>query len=934
MRGMVSHEAGDERSRILAYWWMLELFSPQSVPSLTPQATRSAEHQVIEWEVGKPLPWKTLQPPRQWGRAEKVWRHTVYLGVYELAATYDSLGRVFGEDPDAYEKRPRGQSACAGVLVDQGGRLVADSGVLSSAAWAVGRTHRPGPSDPAWMEGFDAAADGFVRAVDELEGSRRDEAGAETPPPYDAESLMRLPAMAHAAAGIRGFDEMATTRVVIDSRVVNARDDDGSDDIDFLNSFFLDDLATVRTAVEGGDVGTALAEYLTGDDALAVETRIDVMEHSGIVDTGAGLFHLPKGRWPSNPGHPLALSQQFAVNHALNDLAAGTGLMGVNGPPGTGKTTMLRDILAGNVVERARRLAVLDQPADAFTDESYVWKDGEGWPRRVPGLRGDLTGFEMVVASANNAAVENITVEIPARDAIAEPWRGQADYFAEIATRALLATRSASEETDPDTDSDTGGGADSEAGPDDASLRAWGLVAARLGRKRNRGAFRTEFWFGETDPVTRKPLDEGVAGMQERLQRWFDGTDPHPTWSEARDRFRATEQRLDDLVQERLRAQERLQALPPQVEREHTLSAEVARLRGNLDRIEHDLAEHRRTEERTAAELARAVAAYERHLAAKPGVGETVLSLGRALREWRGQLAGPADQLRVVEQRQHESTQLGRQLRDTLEQTRLEWESTHEQLVRTRRDLDDLRRRCADDAERFKDVYPGPEWTDDRRQLNAPWHDDELNAARSDLFLAGLQLHQDFLANAVHVTDPDRDRPTSRLIDGMRAATDVVAGTYPHALDANKVRAAWQLFFLAVPLVSTTFASASRMFGDLGRESLGWLLIDEAGQAAPQYAAGAIWRAQRVIAVGDPLQLQPVITAPTKTLLNLAGHYSVSPTWIPPRASVQTLADRVTSYGTTLDQGEERIWVSAPLLCTVAATTRCSISATKSPTTS
>jgi superfamily I DNA and/or RNA helicase len=32
-----------------------------------------------------------------------------------------------------------------------------------------------------------------------------------------------------------------------------------------------------------------------------------------------------------------------------------------------------------------------------------------------------------------------------------------------------------------------------------------------------------------------------------------------------------------------------------------------------------------------------------------------------------------------------------------------------------------------------------------------------------------------------------------------------------------------------------------------------------------------------------------------------------------PRASVQTLADRVTPFGTTLDQGEDQVWVSAPL---------------------
>lgn len=224
------------------------------------------------------------------------------------------------------------------------------------------------------------------------------------------------------------------------------------------------------------------------------------------------------------------------------------------------------------------------------------------------------------------------------------------------------------------------------------------------------------------------------------------------------------------------------------------------------------------------------------------------------------------------------------------------------ELAHSRSRLAELDRVCRIDEERYGKGYPGSAWRGDQRELHTPWLDAELDTARSELFLAALQLHEDLIANTAE-----------QVVRGLRAAMDVITGEYPPALSKEKVLAAWQLFFLVVPLVSTTFASLGRMFGHLGREDLGWLFVDEAGQASPQYAVGAVWRARRVVAVGDPLQLEPVVTAPNKMLHDLATTYNLSATWIPPKASVQTLADRVSQYGTILPQGEDDLWVSAPL---------------------
>lgn len=491
---MSDKAVGDLRSRVLSFWWTAELFSPQSIPRTTNSTAGPDDRRVVQWQPGQQLPWEYLPPPRRRGKQARVWQHTVYLGVYQLQDTFEVLHEVFADDRDAYQERPGQESACAGLLVDHRGLLVPGSAVLSSALWAVGQatgqaadqSDGSGPASPGWMDGFDGALKEFAGAVDEHEGRRRDNAYAGTDPastpdtntatdadtgtsadpgtdtdadrelgsdagpeveggerlPLDGEAMEALLGIAHGAAGIGPTRRLATQMVRIESKVVFDRSpSEDQVETDFLNSFYLEDLEKVRQQAAAGQVGSALGEYLLGDDEVAVRDRVDVVAEPGVVDAGASVGRLPWGRWPSDPEHPLALSQQFAVNTALNDLAPAAGLLGVNGPPGTGKTTtMLRDMLAGLVTERARRLAALSRAGDAFTGEPHEWNAAGGYPREVRQLRPELTGFEMVVASTNNAAVENVTNEIPTRTAIHKTWQADADYFAAIATKTLAAS--------------------------------------------------------------------------------------------------------------------------------------------------------------------------------------------------------------------------------------------------------------------------------------------------------------------------------------------------------------------------------------------------------------------------------------------------------------------------------------------------------------
>lgn len=251
---------------------------------------------------------------------------------------------------------------------------------------------------------------------------------------------------------------------------------------DFLNSFFIPDIEKVIAAVENGKIGEGLSVYLNG---ISDNKRIDIDRNKEFLSKILSPDNIPVAKWPDKNEHTLNLMQQVAVNLALKC----NSIFSVNGPPGTGKTTLLREIIANIVVERAKCLSKFKDPQSAFHK-----LDVENSFLDIPLYRLDesLTRYKIVVASGNNNAVENISKELPDVEAIDTYYKDHkgANYFQEVAENLF-------------------------------EKPVWGLISAPLGNSKNRSRF--------IDSVCKNS-----TGMS--LKRLLDQTEPQ-NWDEARKSF-------------------------------------------------------------------------------------------------------------------------------------------------------------------------------------------------------------------------------------------------------------------------------------------------------------------------------------------------------------------------------------------------------------
>uniref|UniRef100_A0A699GJR0 Poly A polymerase head domain-containing protein n=1 Tax=Tanacetum cinerariifolium TaxID=118510 RepID=A0A699GJR0_TANCI len=251
-----------------------------------------------------------------------------------------------------------------------------------------------------------------------------------------------------------------------------------ADELPILNSFFYHDLSQAAATLAQPDaLPNPLARYLSG----APVAKLDLETAEGERDIHATLDPLltNAGRWPTEPVLLQSLMQQYALNK-MRALQPGE-ILSVNGPPGTGKTTLVKDLIADIIIERAAVLATLDKARDGLGPNVTIGFGSESLT--LPSLIPALTGAEILVASSNNGAVENLSLELPQLKEIAADYRDTLRHFGEVATKY----------------------AGAQAGTWQQPKRpVWGLVAAALGKSKNRQRFQQVFNYTGKTPTDRQ----------------------------------------------------------------------------------------------------------------------------------------------------------------------------------------------------------------------------------------------------------------------------------------------------------------------------------------------------------------------------------------------------------------------------------------------